>query len=171
MEAFWQDVGIGAPDIAQWLRVAIRLGAAIALAGVVGFDRERRQQPAGLRTHMLVALGAALFTIVPLEVRGGSTDLARLVQGLAPGIGFLGAGAILKREEHRNVHGLTTAASIWLAAAIGFAAGSGQVGIATMGTVFTYSILVALRRLEGSLPQLPSGKSAPGQHTKSDAAE
>ena len=152
MEAFWQDVGIGAPDVAQLVRIAVRLGAAVILAGLVGYDRERRQQPAGLRTHMLVALGAGLFTLVPIEFGAGSTDMARLVQGLAPGIGFLGAGAILKREEHRNVHGLTTAASIWLTAAIGFACGSGQLGIALIGTVFTYAILVVVRRAEQRFP-------------------
>jgi putative Mg2+ transporter-C (MgtC) family protein len=96
---------------------------------------------------------------VPIEAGGGTTDLARLVQGLAPGIGFLGAGAILKREEHRNVHGLTTAASIWLSAAIGFACGSGQIGVALLGTIFTYLILVMLRRIERSLPQLPDDQS------------
>ena len=159
MEAFWQDVGIGAPDVAQLVRIAVRLGAAVILAGLVGYDRERRQQPAGLRTHMLVALGAGLFTLVPIEVGAGSTDMARLVQGLAPGIGFLGAGAILKREEHRNVHGLTTAASIWLTAAIGFACGSGQLGIALIGTVFTYAILVVVRRAEQRFPPQSDDRS------------
>lgn len=159
MEAFWQDVGIGAPDVAQLVRIAVRLGAAVILAGLVGYDRERRQQPAGLRTHMLVALGAGLFTLVPIEFGAGSTDMARLVQGLAPGIGFLGAGAILKREEHRNVHGLTTAASIWLTAAIGFACGSGQLGIALIGTVFTYAILVVVRRAEQRFPPQSDDRS------------
>lgn len=151
IDVFWQEVGFGAPDTAHLVRISVRLLGAVFLAALVGLERELRRQPAGLRTHMLVALGAALFTLVPVEAGAGTTELARLVQGLAPGIGFLGAGAILKRDQPRNIHGLTTAASIWLAAAIGFASGAGQLGLALMGTVLTYGILVALRRIEDRL--------------------
>lgn len=148
MDSFWQEVGLGAADWPQAARIALRLTSAVLLAGVLGYERERKQRPAGLRTHMLVALGAALFTIIPVESGASADTLSRLVQGLAAGIGFLGAGAILKREEPRNIHGLTTAASIWMAAAIGFASGAGWIGLAIPATIATYLILTVVRRIE-----------------------
>lgn len=151
MDTFWQDVGVAWPDWTQWARMAIRLASALLLAGLLGFERERKRRPAGLRTHMLVALGAALFTIVPVEMGASDDAVSRLVQGIAAGIGFLGAGAILKREQPRNVHGLTTAASIWMAAAIGFACGAGWLGLAALGAAMTYLVLSALGRVEDQL--------------------
>src|SRR4051812_32382330 len=112
------------PDAGHVTRIVVRLAVAAALGGALGYERARAGKPAGLRTHMLVALGAALFVLVPQQAGVAAADMTRVLQGLATGIGFLGAGAILKRGE--GVEGLTTAAGIWLTAAIGIAAGLGR---------------------------------------------
>lgn len=153
-ESFWNEVGITAPDWAQLTRIGLRLLAAVILAGFVGLEREMRGEEAGLRTHMLVSLGAALFTVVPLEMAqhlGERIDTAELVKGIAAGIGFLGAGAILKRTQESKIHGLTTAASIWATAAIGLAAGAGWVGAALIATLFCWTILRVLRAVDNYL--------------------
>ena len=109
----------------------LRLGLAMLLAAVLGWDRERKHKPAGLRTHMLVALGAAAFTIVGVELvtEDSNEDLARVIQGIIGGVGFLGAGAII--QSRGDVHGMTTAAGIWGTAAIGVACGLGEYALAT----------------------------------------
>lgn len=114
--------------------VSLRLLLAVALAGLLGANRERADKPAGLRTHMLVALGSASFTFIGFGI-GADTDEpalrpdpSRVIQGVVGGLGFLGAGSIIKDARvhgEGNVYGLTTAASIWVAGAIGVAAGAG----------------------------------------------
>lgn len=153
-ESFWNEVGITAPDWPSLVRIALRTLAAVVLGGFVGLERELRGEDAGLRTHMLVSLGAALFTILPLEMSerlGTQLDGAELVKGIATGVGFLGAGAILKRSADVRVHGLTTAASIWAVAAIGFAAGTGWIAAATVATFFCWTILRVLRSVDAFL--------------------
>jgi putative Mg2+ transporter-C (MgtC) family protein len=113
---------------ADLVHLAARLGLAVVLGGMLGLNREMRQKPAGLRTHALVTLGAALVTIIGTLMTGPPGDsgtLGRLVQGLLAGIGFLGGGVILHRDDTKGVHGLTTAASVWLVAAVGIAVGAG----------------------------------------------
>jgi putative Mg2+ transporter-C (MgtC) family protein len=122
-------------------RVVIRLLAAALFGAIVGIQRERAGKPAGVRTHMLVALGAALFVISGQESGMDSADISRVVQGLATGIGFIGGGAILKLTAQREVEGLTTAAGIWMTAAVGVAAGLGRWGTAGLGVVLTWIIL------------------------------
>lgn len=134
-------------DAAQFTRVALRLLVALLLGAAIGWERERRDAGAGLRTHMLVALGAALFVVVPLQAGVDSEGLSRLAQGIVSGIGFLGAGAVLKVSDEGRVHGLTTAASIWATAAIGMAAGLGREATAVLSTLFVLIVLAALRRL------------------------
>jgi len=134
----------------EFLRVVVRLLAAAALGAVAGLQRERALKPAGLRTHMLVALGSALFIIVPIEL-GLAGSLAQVMQGVATGIGFIGAGAILKLQESRDIQGLTTAAGIWMTAAVGVAVGLGGLGIAIVATVLTWMILSVLIRIEQRL--------------------
>src|SRR6516162_6183876 len=102
-------------DVEHIVRVAVRLGLAVVLGGAVGLEREQGGKRAGIRTHMLVSLGAALFTLIGIEVG----DATRVMQGVAAGVGFLGAGTILKLSEEHEVKGLTTAAGIWLTAAVG----------------------------------------------------
>lgn len=134
-------------DPEQLTRVVLRMGVALLLGAAIGWERERRDADAGLRTHMLVALGAALFVVVPAEAGMAAEDLSRVVQGIVSGIGFLGAGAVLKSNDEGRIHGLTTAASVWATAAIGMAAGLGREATAVLATVFVLVVLAALRRL------------------------
>lgn len=134
------------PDAAEFVRVTLRLLTAMALGGLLGYDRERRGSSAGLRTHMLVALGAALFVLVPLQAGMEIADLSRVLQGVVAGVGFLGAGAIIKLNDSQEILGLTTAASVWLTAAIGAAAGMGKLSTAVLCTLLALIVLSALRR-------------------------
>jgi putative Mg2+ transporter-C (MgtC) family protein len=128
--------------------VAARLVVAAALGGVLGFEREMMGKAAGLRTHMLVALGSALFVITPQQAGAGAADLTRVVQGIATGIGFVGAGVILKLTEQGEVKGLTTATSVWLAAALGMGVGAGRFWAPLIGAALALVILAFLRRFE-----------------------
>ena len=125
--------------------IVTRILLAAGLAGLLGLEREYHQKPAGLRTNMLIGIGSALFTILSLSFGQamGSTD--RIAAQILTGIGFLGGGAILRGA---HIHGLTTAATIWVNAAIGMAVGVGMTGIAVGVTVVTLLILVALTPLE-----------------------
>ena len=151
-------------DPAQFARVALRLLVATTLGAIVGYERERHGKTAGLRTHMLVALGVALV-IVSAEQSGITpSDMTRVLQGLFAGIGFLGAGAILKLDEQERVKGLTTAASIWATAAIATAAGLGREATAVLATFLTYVILAVLLRLEKRMARTPlPGEDAIGK--------
>lgn len=139
------------PSLAQALSVLVRLFLAAVLGGILGWERERLGKTAGLRTHMLVSLGSALFVLAPLEAGATAGDLTRVVQGIATGIGFVGAGAILKLEGQGQVKGLTTASTVWIAAAVGMAVGVGLFWVSAVGTALGLCILVVLRRLEGLL--------------------
>lgn len=132
------------PDAAACTRVLLRLLAAACLGGILGYEREHRGKAAGLRTHMLVALGSALYVLVPQQAGASSSDISRVVQGLVAGIGFLGAGSIVKGTQERGVHGRTTAAGLWLTAAIGMSAGMGRVGTAIVSTALAWVILSLL---------------------------
>lgn len=134
-------------DPVRITRVLLRLTVAMLLGALIGWDRERNDADAGLRTHMLVALGAALFVLVPAEAGMSEDGVSRVVQGIVSGIGFLGAGAVLKQVDRGHVHGLTTAASIWATAAVGIAAGVGREATAVLATVFVLLVLGAMRRL------------------------
>jgi putative Mg2+ transporter-C (MgtC) family protein len=127
-------------------RVLMRMTLAVLLGGLLGYERESVGASAGLRTHMLVSLGSALFILIPLQAGMGIEDLSRVLQGVTAGIGFLGAGAILKQQDRNDIKGLTTAASVWLAAAIGVAAGMGREATAVASAVFAFVILAILRR-------------------------
>jgi putative Mg2+ transporter-C (MgtC) family protein len=127
--------------VASATRIGLRLLLAAALGGVVGFEREITGKSAGLRTHMLVALGAALFVLGPLEAGASETDVSRVIQGLVAGIGFLGAGAIVHTASGRENKGLTTAAGIWTTAALGMTVALGRAGTAIAATLLAVAIL------------------------------
>ena len=114
----------------------IQLLLAIALGGVIGFEREIKHRPAGLRTHMLVSLGAAIFTIISISF---TTDPVRIAAAIVTGIGFLGAGSIISTRG--QMHGITTAATLWIVASIGLCVGVGQYWIAIIGTILVFVIL------------------------------
>ena len=136
------------PDAAQWVRLVLRLGLAVLLGALIGYERERRESAAGLRTHMLVALGTALFVLVPQQAGMSDDELSRVLQGLVAGVGFLGAGAVIKQTQSGEVHGLTTAAGIWSTAAIGVAVGLGREGTAIVSAVTVVIILGLVLRIE-----------------------
>jgi putative Mg2+ transporter-C (MgtC) family protein len=132
------------PDLATTIRIAVRLLLAALLGGILGFERERKARSAGVRTHMLVAVGAALFMIGPLQAGMEISDLSRVVQGIVQGIGFLGAGAIIVRTAQHPVQGLTTAANIWATAGIGVLAGLGLEATAVLATGIVLVILAGV---------------------------
>jgi putative Mg2+ transporter-C (MgtC) family protein len=135
------------PEASQVARVTIRLVTAAVLGGLLGVERESVGKAAGLRTHMLVALAAALFVIAPAEAGLGEGDLGRIIQGIASGIGFIGAGTILKLTDQHEIRGLTTAASIWLTAAIGVAAAVGPLWVPVACAVCAWIILSVFAQL------------------------
>ncbi|CRI66320.1 MgtC/SapB transporter [Thiocapsa sp. KS1] len=148
MEDFlWQELTAGIPDGRELVRVTFRLLAAMLLGAIVGLERESTGQSAGVRTYMLVALASALFVIVPLELGMPLAEVARIAQGVATGIGFIGAGAILKLSKDREIQGLTTAAAIWMTAAVGMTVGLGGFGIAAISVTLAWFILAIIGRV------------------------
>ena len=161
METWWHQVWITLQsefadigDTQQMTRVTVRLVMAALLGGILGFEREHKGKAAGVRTHMLVALGAALFVLVP-QMSGSEADaMSRVIQGVVAGIGFLVAGTILKNNDgdESHVKGLTTAAGLWMTAAIGVAAGLGREATAVLSTILAlviFSVMpVIVRALE-----------------------
>ena len=121
--------------------MTLRLVASVILTLLIGWDRETQRHPAGLRTHLLVALGACAFTVGGMVTAAGNTDPLRIAAQVVTGVGFLGAGAIWKAPAGRVVHGLTTAASLWIAAAIGLLAGVGAYTLATVTAILAFGIL------------------------------
>jgi putative Mg2+ transporter-C (MgtC) family protein len=136
-------------DAEAAVRVSLRLLLAGILGGLLGLERETTGKSAGIRTHALVALGAALFMLAPIEAGADELAQSRLIQGLVAGIGFLGAGAIVKGHVDEDIRGLTTAAGIWMTAAIGMAAAMGRGVTAIIATVLA---LIVLRILPGGGP-------------------
>jgi len=136
-------------DPARATRVLLRLFLAALLGGLLGFEREQHGKAAGVRTHMLVALGAALFVLVP-QMAGAEHDaMSRVIQGLTAGIGFLCAGTILKRDRMDEVKGLTTAAGLWSTTAIGVTVGLGYEATALLAALVVLAILNLLPHLLG----------------------
>ena len=129
------------PDATQITRVTLRLLVAATLGGLLGYEREQQGKSAGVRTHMMVAIGAALFVLIPQQAGASVADLTRVLQGLIAGVGFLGAGAIIMGTRQVETRGLTTAASIWVTAAIGVAAGMGRESTAVLSTVVALFVL------------------------------
>lgn len=152
METFLNELVSGLPSGEQAFRVFIRLLAATLLGAVVGYEREQTGKSAGLRTHMLVAVSSAMFVLAPLEAGMSASDVSRIIQGIATGIGFIGAGSILKVTSDREIQGLTTAAGIWLTAAVGLAAGLGRLGLAAIGVALAWIILYIVARIEKNIP-------------------
>jgi len=121
----------------------LRLLLAVALGAGIGYQRERAGKAAGVRTHILVSSGAALFTLVSIYGFGGAAvDISRVAAGVVVGIGFIGAGVILRGQREEEVAGLTTAATIWITAAIGLAAGAGMYLVSVIATAVAVGILL-----------------------------
>jgi putative Mg2+ transporter-C (MgtC) family protein len=146
----------------NWIGIIVRLGLAVLVGGMIGFEREFEHKPAGLRTHMLVSLGSALFVLSGIQTGVVETEpntISRIIQGLIAGIGFLGAGEIFSTtrtnsgsaSESVRIQGLTSAAAIWVTAALGTAAGCGLWFISLVGGAATVLILWAVKRLEARI--------------------
>jgi len=148
MDIIWEELTYGLPDLRQFIHVLIRLTAAVLLGAVIGLQRERAGKPAGIRTHILATLGTTVVILACTGYGMSSDGISRVVQGLVTGIGFLGAGAILKLDEKRDIKGLTTAASIWITAAIGVAVGLGGLGLALLTTLLSMMVLAIIGALE-----------------------
>lgn len=148
MEVLWQELSLGLADFGQIERVLLRIISAALLGAVVGFERERAGKPAGFRTHILVSLGTAIIVLACSGARMDLDGVSRVIQGIVTGIGFIGAGSILKLSEERDIQGLTTAAGIWMTAAIGIACGLGTLALALIGTALTLIVLWVFRVLE-----------------------
>jgi len=145
-------------DLDFLLLVGARLAFAAVLGALLGIQRERVHSAAGLRTHILVAVGAALIVLAGIHSGFGDADSSRVIQGIVAGIGFLGAGTILKIGDRAEVHGLTTAASIWLTAGVGIAAGLGHLWLPVVGAVIGWLVLGPLGRLEKQHLRTPPPK-------------
>jgi putative Mg2+ transporter-C (MgtC) family protein len=164
-------------DLTEYFEASVRLAAALGLGGLVGLERHFHGRFAGLRTHMSVSIGSAIFAqigtaLAPLP----SAEGTRVVQGIAAGVGFLGAGTILKLGDRVEVKGLTTAGSIWMASALGTAAGLGLYELAVTSTVLSLAVLWLLRPVERMLggkrkkprKRQPGDKDAPPAELKAD---
>jgi putative Mg2+ transporter-C (MgtC) family protein len=136
------------PDLEQLTRIVVRLLLAAFLGGLLGWERESKGKAAGLRTHMLVAIGAAVFVMIPQQAGADDADLSRIIQGVVAGIGFLCAGTIIKGRGEEQVKGLTTAAGIWLTAAIGVAVGLGREASALLVALLALVIFAGLPALD-----------------------
>ena len=154
------EISQAIPNVQQIVRISVRLLVALAIGAMVGLQRELTHKPAGLRTHMLLALGTAFIIIAAEESGMSKSDLSRVIQGLITGIGFLGGGAILKLTAEHEIHGLTTAAGLWLTAAVSAAAGLGQLALAIAGMCLGLVVLAAFVKVERRL----------GHHASHDAA-
>jgi putative Mg2+ transporter-C (MgtC) family protein len=133
----------------EWTTIVIRLAVSIAIGGLIGLERELEHKPAGLRTIILVCLGSTIFMLIGLELGLLGTELGRIIAGVVTGVGFLGAGAIIRARG--EVYGLTTAATIWLASGLGLAIGAGYYIIAALSVISALIVLRILGIVENAL--------------------
>ncbi|MES2818241.1 MAG: MgtC/SapB family protein [Pseudomonadota bacterium] len=155
MAGWWNEVSAtliaefsDIPDASELTVLCTRLLMAALLGGLLGYEREQKGKSAGIRTHMLVCMGAALFVLAPLQAEAQADAISRVIQGIVAGIGFLGAGTILKGQgDEDQVKGLTTAAGLWLTAAIGVAVGLGRESTALFSTLLALTVLTVIPRI------------------------
>ncbi len=171
-------------DVAQLTRIVVRLLLAAILGFALGFEREQQGKAAGVRTHMLVAIGSAMFVLIPQQAGIEPADMSRVIQGLVAGVGFLCAGTILKQgKDEQQVQGLTTAAGLWMTAAIGMACGLGRELTALVSTLLALAVLAlvpqfvkAIERVVGPPADdkrrviVPDGKGADAPRDTDDAS-
>jgi putative Mg2+ transporter-C (MgtC) family protein len=141
----------------DFINIIFRLCLALMIGAIIGIERQLRHKPAGLRTHMLVSFGSAVFTLIPLQMgilQPSPDAISRVIQGIATGVGFLGAGEIVRESSQQSqrseVRGLTSAAAIWVSAGLGIAAGCGLWQLGLIGAVLTFAVLNLFKRLEKS---------------------
>jgi len=152
---FWEELTAGLTNRDQLLRVIVRLFAAILCGGFIGLQRVRATKPSGLRTHTMVCLGTTVILLSCWSAGGTLEEASRIIQGIVIGIGFVGAGSILKSSEEHLIHGLTASVRLWTTAAVGVAIGLGRVGIALIATVLIVLLLNVISASEGRMGRRP----------------
>jgi putative Mg2+ transporter-C (MgtC) family protein len=162
MNGLWAEVFMGLGDEEKVVRSLARLTVAAAMGAILGYERQTERKPTDARMHMIVAMGAALVTLVVSE-SGNADAVSRAVQGIITGVGFLGAGAIIKDDSEHKIHGLTTASSVWLTAAIGIAIGAGHLWPAVFAVLLGWIFLAGLKKI-----QFPRGDFLPPPEKKKD---
>lgn len=170
MSSIWQQISStvaaefsDVKDVGELTTITVRLFIAALLGGILGFEREQRGKAAGIKTHMLVAIGSALFVLIPLQAGISDAEMSRVMQGIITGIGFLGAGAILKGHDEKDLKGLTTAAGIWVTSAIGVAAGLGRESLAILCTFLALVILLTMPKVIGVLEGKNETRDGPNE--------
>ena len=141
MDILWSELTSSFPDSRQFAIIVIRLLGSTIFGAAIGFEREHAGKKAGLRTHMLVSTGTTVFVLAGLGHGMENDAISRVIQGIITGIGFVGAGSILKREEDKKIEGVTTSAAIWMAAAVGVACGLGGLGLGFIAVIVTLIVL------------------------------
>jgi putative Mg2+ transporter-C (MgtC) family protein len=155
MDLVWQEFTLGMESTRQAAQILLRLVAAVLFGFLIGMQREKAGKPAGVRTHMLVSLATALVVLACAGMGMQFDAQSRVIQGIVTGIGFIGAGSILKLSEERDIQGLTTAAGLWLTAAIGIACGVGTLGIALIASIVTVGLLALAGIIESRDEKAP----------------
>ena len=148
MELLWNELTFGLPAGIDLIKISVRLVASVVIAGIIGFQRETAGKEAGLRTHILVSLGSTVFVLGAAGAAMHEDAVSRVIQGIVTGIGFIGAGTIIKRE--RNIEGLTTSAGLWTTCAIGVTIGLGELGIALLTALIAVIVLAVVGRIEAA---------------------
>lgn len=149
-------------DLSEFIIVIIRLMMAAFLGGLLGLEREQSGKSAGIRTHMLVCMGAALFILIPEQTGISDAEMSRVIQGVISGIGFLCAGSIITRKNDLFATGLTTAAGIWFTAAIGVAVGLGREQTAVLCTLLAWTVLYVVPFFSRSITKKKYLRPKPG---------
>jgi putative Mg2+ transporter-C (MgtC) family protein len=164
MEILWQELTFGFPSSEKLETVIIRLLAAAILGAAIGIERQQAGKAAGVRTHMLVTLATTVLIIAATISELGRDGTSRVIQGIVTGIGFIGAGTIIKLTDEDEVKGLTTSAGIWMACAIGVTVGLGALGLALLAAILALLILTVTRALDTWIDK------ERGQNAKADQA-
>ena len=151
MEPIWEELTRGFSSSTHFGFICVRLIVAILLGAVIGYEREVAGKSAGLRTHILVTLGTCLFVVSATNSGLSPEGVSRVMQGVLAGVGFLGAGSIMKADGSNHVSGLTSAAGIWMTAAIGVAVGLGMIGLAVLGAILAWFVLSFVARFEPNI--------------------
>lgn len=149
-------------DLSEFIIVIIRLLIAALLGGLLGLEREQSGKSAGIRTHMLVCMGAAVFVLIPQQAGISDADMSRVIQGVVSGIGFLCAGSIITRKNDLFATGLTTAAGIWFTAAIGVAVGFGREQTAVLCALLAWVVLYVVPFFSRSITHKKHIRPKPG---------
>jgi len=148
METISSELFRGIPETETLVRFLVRILAAVVFGSLIGLQRASVGKAAGMRTHVLVSTGTCLFVVAAIGGGFGDDAISRIVQGIVTGIGFIGAGTIVKGDQEGRVQGLTTASGIWMTSGIGVVTGLGMVGLGFIGTIITLVILMLSERFE-----------------------